>query len=92
MPQDLWGQRLSPRRKKKVIPLTAAIPYSITGTNEECQLMGHTISREFDLAGCNICITCGIKIYCPVCITTHPQDDNAITILCERHEESQVRP
>jgi len=87
MQQTLWGDRLPQRRKKSVIPLQTAPPYSITGN--DCQILGHTL-REWDLAGCSICIDCQAKIFCPRCITAHPQDENAIAVLCERHEERQV--
>ena len=89
MTVDLWGQKIpQPRRKKKVIPLTSAIPYAITAN--DCAYFGHTL-REWDLAGCTLCIDCGVHIFCPRCIKTHPQDDKAIAILCERHEEPQER-
>src|SRR6266704_1320293 len=54
---DLWGQKIpQPRHKKKVIPLTSAIPYAIT--DNDCAYFGHTL-REWDLAGCTLCIDCG---------------------------------
>ena len=91
MQQTLWGNQIPKRRRKtKVIPLQSATPYSITGN--DCQILGHTL-REWDLAGCTVCIDCGVHIFCPRCIVTHPQDENAIAMLCERHEapqESQV--
>jgi hypothetical protein len=84
---DLWGQKIPQlRRKRKVIPLTAAAPISITGN--DCEILGHTL-REWDLAGCTICIDCQAKIFCPCCIASHSQDQTAIAILCERHEEPQ---
>jgi hypothetical protein len=86
--QDLWGQKIPQhRRRKKVIPLISAIPYSITGDND-CEIIGHTL-REWDLVGCTICIDCNVHIFCPRCITKHPQDASAIALLCERHEEPQ---
>ncbi len=88
MQQTLWGDTIPTRRsRKKVIPRRAT-PYSITGTND-CQIIGHTL-REWDLAGCTICLDCGVSIYCPCCITKHPLDETAIAVYCERHEESQV--
>jgi len=87
MQQNLWGEKIPrPRRKKEIIPLTSAIPYAIT--DNDCAYFGHTL-REWDLAGCNICTDCSVKIFCPRCITHHPQDETAIPILCERHEEPQ---
>jgi hypothetical protein len=91
MQQTLWGEKIPKRRRKtKVIPLQSATPYSITGN--DCAVFGHTI-REWDLAGCTVCIDCGVNIFCPRCIAKHPQDENAIAMLCERHvapQESQV--
>ena len=87
MPQDLWGEKLyQSRRKKKVIPLTSTIPYFIT--DNDCAYFGHTV-REWDLAGCTTCLDCGVKIFCPRCIPKHPQDETAIALLCERHEQPQ---
>ena len=90
MQQTLWGEKRPTRRKKKAIPRSAT-PYSITGAND-CQIIGHTL-REWDLAGCTVCIDCGVHIFCPRCISAHPQDENALAMLCERHvapQESQV--
>jgi hypothetical protein len=91
MQQTLWGdQKPKRRRKTKVIPLQSATPYSITGN--DCQNLGHTL-REWDLAGCTICIDCQANIFCPRCNAKHLQDENALAVLCERHEKSQqVRP
>ncbi len=87
MQQTLWGEKiLKRRRKQKVIPLTSAAPYSITGN--DCEIFGHTL-REWDLAGCSVCLDCSVNIFCPCCIAKHPQDETAIAILCERHEEPQ---
>lgn len=87
MQQTLWGERIpQTRRKKKVVLLQPAPPYSITGN--DCQILGHTL-REWDLAGCTTCLDCGVKIFCPSCIANHPQDEKAIAVLCERHEEPQ---
>ena len=87
MQLTLWDDRIPKRRRKtKVFPLQTAASYSIT-TND-CEILGHTL-REWDLAGCNICTDCKVKIFCPCCIAAHPQDTNAIPMLCERHEEPQ---
>jgi hypothetical protein len=87
MQQDLWGNRIRHhRRRKTVIPLTSAIPYAIT--DNDCAYFGHTV-RAWDLAGCTLCTDCGVNIFCPRCIAAHPQDDKAIAMLCERHEEPQ---
>ncbi len=89
MQQTLWGDQIPKRRRKKnVIPLTSTTPFSITGN--DCQILGHTL-QEWDLAGCTICIDCGVHIFCPRCIAKHPQDDTAIAMLCERHEAPQER-
>lgn len=89
MQQTLWGNPVpTRRRRKKQQPLISATPYSITGT-DDCQIIGHTV-REWDLAGCTTCLDCGVSMYCPQCITTHPQDTTAIALLCNRHAESQV--
>src|SRR6266487_4017232 len=87
MQQTLWGETIPKRRRKrKVIPLLTAASYSIT--ENDCEILGHTL-RVWDLAGCTICIDCGVRIFCPRCIARHPQDENAIALLCERHEEPQ---
>jgi len=88
MQQTLWGDQIPTRRRKtNVIPLQTATPYSITGN--DCEILGHTL-RAWDLAGCTICLDCGVHIFCPRCITAHPQDATAIALLCERHEERTV--
>src|SRR2546426_5548188 len=87
MQDTLWGEKIpNRRRKKKVIPLTQT-PYSITGN--DCEILGHTL-REWDLAGCTLCIDCGVNIFCPRCISKHPQGEKAIPVLCELHQESVV--
>ncbi len=87
MQQNLWGEKIPrPRKKKNVIPLQTATPYAIT--DNDCAYFGHTV-RAWDLAGCTICIDCQINIFCPQCIAKHPQDETAIAILCERHEEPE---
>jgi hypothetical protein len=88
MQQTLWEEKIpNRRRKKKIIPLIPATPYSVTGN--DCEALGHTL-RAWDLAGCTICIDCGVKIFCRRCIAKHPQDETAIPILCELHQESMV--
>ncbi len=88
MQQTLWGDQIPTRRRKKnATPLQTATTFSIT--DNDCEILGHTL-REWDLAGCSICIDCQAKIFCPRCIAAHPQDENAIAVLCERHEERQV--
>jgi hypothetical protein len=90
MQQTLWGETIPTHRsRKKTIPHSEATPYSITGN--DCTILGHTL-REWDLAGCTTCLDCGVSIYCPQCITHHPYVEMAIAVLCERHQESQVRP
>jgi hypothetical protein len=88
MQQTLWGDHIPKRRtRKNVIPLTSTTPYAVT--ENDCEILGHTL-RDWDLARCTTCLDCNVRIFCPVCIATHPQDANAIPLLCERHEESQV--
>ena len=83
---NIWGEKIPKRRRKtRVIPLQSATLYSITGN--DCAVFGHTL-REWDLAGCTNCLDCNTRIFCPRCIAAHPQDENAIPILCSRHEES----
>ena len=86
MTVDLWGEKIPRRRRKRIIHLPTAAPFSITAN--DCEILGHTL-REWDLAGCTICTDCGVKIFCPRCIVKHPQDETAIAVLCERHEEPQ---
>ena len=87
----LWGETVRRRRnnKRNVAIRTSTLPYSITGSND-CAIIGHTLGF-FDLAGCTTCLDCGANIFCPRCVSAHPHDENAIPLLCERHEqESQV--
>src|SRR5260221_4647646 len=91
MAQDLWGEkvpRIHRRRRKSVASLTSKIPYSITGTDNDCQIIGHTEGFR-DLLGCTVCLDCGAHIFCPWCTPKHPLDENAIPVLCELHEESE---
>ena len=88
MALDLWGEKVPrSKRKRKFVPLPTATPYSITAN--DCEILGHTL-REWDLAGCTICIDCGVNIFCPHCTSKHPQDVNALPLLCEHHSESTV--
>ena len=86
MQQTLWGEKIPNRRRKRIIHLPTAAPISITGN--DCEILGHTL-RAWDLAGCTICIDCSVSIFCPRCTTAHPQDEEAIEQLCERHVEPQ---
>lgn len=86
MQQTLWGNQIPKRRRKtRDIPLQSATPYSIT--ENDCAVFGHSI-REWDLAGCTVCLDCRVNIFCPRCIAAHPLDEKAIPILCTHHEES----
>ena len=86
--QNLWGENIRLRhRRKKAAPRPQS--YSITGGND-CEVLGHTLNM-FDLSGCTTCMDCGVKIFCPRCILKHPQDETAIAVLCQQHEESQVQ-
>lgn len=89
--QNLWGENIHrrQRRKRKVVPLTKT-PYSITGTGNDCEIIGHTLNH-WGLAGTTTCLDCGVKIFCPQCIAQHPNDQEAVAILCPRHEESEAR-
>jgi len=90
MQANLWDENVTrPRRKrKKILHLPAATPYSITGS-DDCHIVGHTLT-SWDLAGCTTCSDCGVRIFCPQCISNHPSDANAVPVLCARHEESTV--
>jgi hypothetical protein len=84
---SLWDDRKPIRKRvKKKRPTTLISSYSITGVND-CEIIGHTI-QVWDLSGCSICLDCNARIFCPRCIAAHPQDENAIPILCNQHEES----
>jgi len=90
MQQTLWGvtkTRRSRKRRNSHQP-TAATPYSITGTND-CEIIGHTLNA-YDLAGCSTCLDCGVRVFCPGCTQSHPQDEHAVPVCCQRHEESTV--
>ena len=88
MQLTLWEDQIPKlQRKKKAQLVFSTKPYSITGAND-CQILGHTL-RAWDLAGCSVCLDCGVNIFCPQCITSHPYDATAIPVLCEHHEESQ---
>ena len=90
MAQDLWGEKVPrPQRRRNVATLTSKIPYSITGTDQDCAVIGHTLSH-WSLAGTTTCLDCAVNIFCPRCIIAHPQDEKAVPVLCERHEERMV--
>ena len=89
--KTLWGETARRRRgsKRNVATPTSKISYSITGS-DDCAIIGHTEGHR-DLAGCTVCLDCGVTIYCPGCLPEHPHDRNAIPISCPRHgKESQV--
>jgi len=89
MQQTLWGKKAPrPRRKRTSAQPPSAPDYSITGTND-CELIGHTLNA-YDLAGHSICIECGVRVFCPGCVQSHPQDEHAVPVPCQRHEESTV--
>ena len=90
MALDLWGERIpQPRRKRNVISHPTPAPLLITGTNNDCEILGHTLS-VWDLAGCTICLDCNVKIFCPGCTPKHPTDEHAVSVCCARHEETMV--
>ncbi len=90
MQPTLWGKNAPQRRRnRKSIQLPpAAPPYSITGSND-CAIIGHTLNA-YDLAGYSTCIDCGVRVFCPGCVQSHPQDGHAVPVQCQRHEESAV--
>jgi hypothetical protein len=88
MQLTLWGEQLPKRRsRKKPHSVISTEPYSIT--DNDCEILGHTL-REWDLAGCSVCIDCHISIFCPDCTNAHPTDANAIPLCCPLHEERTV--
>ncbi len=91
MTQDLWGET-SPRpqrRRRNVATLTSTIPYSITETDQDCTVIGHTLNH-WSVAGTTTCLDCGANLFCPQCIAQHPNDPQAEPVVCEQHEESAV--
>jgi hypothetical protein len=89
MTQTLWGETKPRRRRRRSRQQRIEAPYSITGTGNDCEIIGHTEGHR-DLAGCTVCLDCGVKIFCRQCVPQHPTDPNAVAILCSLHEESQV--
>src|SRR5258708_20580404 len=82
------GETRPRRRRRKALRQQPEASYSITDGND-CMILGHTLNH-FDLAGCTTCISCGVTIYCPKCIHSHPHDPQAVPVFCGRHEESTV--
>ena len=91
MATTLWGGKVRThrRRKRNVATLTSQISYSITGTGQDCAIIGHTLNH-WSLAGTTMCLDCGVNIFCPQCIAQHPNDPQAEPVVCEQHEESTV--
>jgi len=90
--KTLWDEtvhRRKQRRKRNVSILTSQKPYSITGTGNDCGIIGHTLNA-WDLSGCTTCMDCKVKVFCPGCTPKHPQDETAIPVLCERHEHERT--
>ena len=89
MTLTLWGEiKTRRRRRRRSRQLLPVAPYSITGTGNDCEVIGHTEGYR-DLAGCTTCLDCGVNIFCPHCLPQHPTDQKAIAIHCPRHEESE---
>ncbi len=88
MTQTLWGESKTRRCRRKSYTPRAKTPYSITD-GDDCSILGHTLNH-WSLAGTTTCMDCGAKIFCPTCTPTHPTDETAISVLCPRHEESEV--
>lgn len=86
--KTVWGEtvRRRSRNKRNVAILTSHIPYSITGTGEDCAIISHTLNF-WSLAGTTTRMDCGVNIFCPQCIQQHPNDPQAQAVLCEQHEE-----
>jgi len=86
--KTVWGQtvRRKRRSKRNVAFLTSHILYSITGTGQDCAIIGHTLNF-WSLAGTTTCMDCQVNIFCPQCIQQHPTDPQAKPVLCEKHEE-----
>jgi len=88
MTQTLWGETRTRRRCRRRNRQQITAPYSITETGNDCEIIGHTEGHR-DLAGCTTCLDCGAKIFCPKCLLQHPNDPNAIPVLCPSHAESE---
>ncbi len=89
MQPTLWGKKAPhPRRTRKMAQPPSAPAYSITGTND-CEILGHTLNA-YDLGGCTTCLECGVRVFCPGCVQSHPQDEHAVPVRCQRHAESTV--
>lgn len=61
----------------------------IDGLPEECQLYGHGWRSSGD-PGAKECALCGVRGYCPSCVSMPPP--NARPFTCARHGHRQVRP
>ena len=89
MTQTLWGETKRQRRQRqRNRKQKAKASYSITGLND-CEIIGHTEGHR-DLAGCTVCLDCGVKLFCPQCLEKHPTDPQAVALLCPQHEERTV--
>ena len=91
MATTLWGGKVRTRRRRNrnVATLTSQTSYSITGTGQDCAIIGHTLNH-WSLAGMTMCLDCGVNLFCPRCIAQHPNDPQAEPVLCEQHEERTV--
>ncbi len=87
MDTTLWSDNVRRRRRRRKVDYLPKGAFSITD-GDDCIILGHTLNY-WDLAGCTTCIACGKRIYCPSCISAHPQDRTAIPVLCELHEERE---
>lgn len=61
----------------------------IDGIPEQCQLYGHSWRYSGD-PGAKECALCGIRGYCPSCVSIPPP--NARPFTCARHSQRQVQP
>lgn len=61
----------------------------IDGNPEQCQLYGHSWRYSGD-PGAKECALCGIRGYCPSCVSIPPP--NARPFTCARHSQRQVQP
>ena len=61
----------------------------IDGLPEECQLYGHSWRYSGD-PDAKECALCGMRGYCPSCVSISPP--NARPFTCARHSQGQVQP
>ena len=84
-----WGEDAVSNSAETRQP-TRAIVYVelIAGLPEDCQLYGHSWRYNGD-PGVKECTLCGIRGYCPSCVSGPPR--NARPFTCARHSNGQVQ-